>query len=93
MLEYFSQPTDITNWSAEDLQACAQEAAGGLEQLDAWGGRRSYTNGGNTGEFFEATIANLRKATMRLIVFPLEKFFPFELAQPCRVSERTTQGD
>jgi hypothetical protein len=55
-------------WAAEDLQAHAQDAAGGLEQLNAWISRTSAT-AGVASEFFERVIANLRKATMRLIFF------------------------
>jgi hypothetical protein len=74
MLEYAANGHQY--WSAEDLQAYAQDAAGGLEQLDAWVAR-SYSGGGGTTQFFEAAVANLRKATMRLIFFLEES--PFEL--------------
>lgn len=74
MLEYAANGHHY--WSAEDLQAYAQDAAGGLEQLDAWVSR-SYANGGGTGQFFDAVVANLRKATMRLVFFLEES--PFEL--------------
>lgn len=74
MLEYAANGYHY--WSAEDLQAYAQESAGGLEQLDAWVSR-SFADGGGTGAFFEAAVANLRKATMRLVFF-LEQS-PFEL--------------
>lgn len=74
MLEYAANGHQY--WSAEELQAYAQDSAGGLEQLDAWVSR-SYANGGGAGDFFEAVVANLRKATMRLIFFLEES--PFEL--------------
>lgn len=74
MLEYAANGHQY--WSAEDLQAYAQDAAGGLEQLDAWVAR-SYSGGGGTTQFFEEAVANLRKATMRLIFFLEES--PFEL--------------
>ena len=74
MLEYAANGHHY--WSAEDLQAYAQEAAGGLAQLDAWVSR-SYTNGTSTSDFFEAVVTNLRKATIRLIFFLEES--PFEL--------------
>ena len=74
MLEYAANGHHY--WSAEDLQAYAQDAAGGLEQLNAWVSR-TYAGSGGTAGFFEAMSANLRKATMRLIFFLEES--PFEL--------------
>ncbi len=66
MLEYAANGHHY--WTAEDLQSRAQEAAGGLSQLESWVGR-CYAPGGTPGEFFEAVVSNLRKATMRLIFF------------------------
>ena len=55
-------------WSAEELQAHAQESSGGLDQLNSWITQVGAV-GGSSGVFFEAVVANLRKATMRLIFF------------------------
>lgn len=66
MLEYAANGHHY--WSAEDLQAYAQESAGGLENLDAWVSR-AYSAGSGTSSFFEAATANLRKAAMRLVFF------------------------
>ena len=55
-------------WSAEELQAHAQESIGGLDQLNSWITQVGAV-GGSSGAFFEAAVANLRKATMRLIFF------------------------
>lgn len=74
MLEYAANGYHY--WTPEDLQARAQESAGGLEQLTTWVSR-SYAGGGGVGEFFEAVVANLRKATMRLVFFLEES--PYEL--------------
>jgi|GEM_PF-6818717 len=66
MLEYAANGHHY--WTAADLQAKAQEVAGGAEQLDAWI-TRNRGGAGDAAEFFNAVIANLRKATMRLIFF------------------------
>lgn len=55
-------------WSAEELQAHAQDSSGGLEQLSSWITQVGAV-GGTSGAFFDAVVANLRKATMRLIFF------------------------
>lgn len=73
MLEYAANGHHY--WAAEELQAQAQDSAGGLEALTAWI-TRSYAGGG-VGDFFEAVVANLRKATMRLVFFLEES--PYEL--------------
>lgn len=66
MLEYAANGHHY--WSAEDLQAHAQDAAGGLEPLNAWISRTGAA-GGSASDFFEAVVANLRRAAMRLIFF------------------------
>ena len=66
MLEYAANGHHY--WSAEELQAHAQESSGGLDQLNSWI-TQTGAAGGTSGAFFEAVVANLRKATMRLIFF------------------------
>ena len=66
MLEYAANGHHY--WSAEELQARAQESSGGLDQLNSWITQVGAV-GGTSGAFFEAVVANLRKATMRLIFF------------------------
>ena len=66
MLEYAANGHHY--WSAEELQAHAQESSGGLDQLNSWITQVGAV-GGTSGAFFEAAVANLRKATMRLIFF------------------------
>lgn len=66
MLEYAANGHHY--WSAEELQAHAQESTGGINQLNSWITQVGAV-GGTSGAFFEAAVANLRKATMRLIFF------------------------
>lgn len=66
MLEYAANGHHY--WTAADLQAYAQETAGGEEQLNSWISR--FRGPGETATtFFEATVANLRESTMRLVFF------------------------
>lgn len=66
MLEYAANGHQY--WSSEELQAYAQEAAGGLEELSTWVSE-NCSEGIGVGDFFETVVSNLRKATMRLVFF------------------------
>lgn len=65
MLEYAANGHQY--WSSEELLAHAQDSAGGLDALQRW---ITENNGASdVTQFFENVIANLRRATMRLVFF------------------------